>query len=58
MMIDGKFGILDFTLSQIKFTHFGVNTDGLSIDDGNNKLYPDPDKNDFVYAVKYGLGIV
>ena len=41
MIIDGKFGILDFTLSQIKFTHFGINTDGSSIDDGNNKLYPD-----------------
>ncbi|CZE48988.1 hypothetical protein [Campylobacter geochelonis] len=37
--IDGKFTIIDLTVSQILFNSFLVDTSGSSIDDGNDKLY-------------------
>ncbi|QKF71150.1 calcium-binding protein [Campylobacter geochelonis] len=54
--IDGKFTIIDLTVSQILFNSFLVDTSGSSIDDGNDKLYLHIEKSEILYAIKRTVG--
>ena len=54
--MDGKFTVIDMAVAKTKFNGFPVDISGSSIDEGNDKLYPDIDKNEFGYMLKRAVG--